>query len=302
MTGATGAQGGSVARALIAENKFSVRVLTRNALSDKAIALRNAGAEIVVGDLEDIFSLQRAMKGCYGVFGVTNFWEHYGREYALGENLVRAVRDSGISHFVFHSLPDYFRLSGNKWSVPHYDMKAKLQLYIQWLDIPATFIHNAFYYENFFGRFPLQKDDDGGFFFGFPQGDTPFAMASVEDTGGIVASVFNNRQKFLGRTVGVVGADEPCADYALLMTEILGHRIKYKYIARDIYADLGFPGAEELANMFEVQRLYILNRRADLMESYQLNPSMQTFESWLIKHKSRFDVYFEAVLKAGRAA
>jgi len=78
------------------------------------------------------------------------------------------------------------------------------------------------------------------------------------------------------------------------MSEVLGHDIKYKYIPRDEYADLGFPGAEELANMFEVQRLRILNRRADLMESYQLNPSMQTFESWLIKNKDRFKKYFSS--------
>jgi len=209
VTGATGAQGGSVARALLAKDKFTVRILTRNASSEKAIALKNAGAEIAEGDLDDLSSLLHAMKDCYGVFGVTNFWEHFAKEYSLGENLINAVRDSGIKHFVFHALPDYYKLSGSQYSVPHYDMKAQLQLYTQWLDIPATFVHVAFYYENFLGLFPLQKDEDGGFFFGFPQGDTPLAMASVEDTGGIVSAIFNNRRKYLGRTVGVVGEMSP---------------------------------------------------------------------------------------------
>jgi uncharacterized protein YbjT (DUF2867 family) len=302
VTGATGAQGGSVAKALLAENKFVVRILTRNALSEKAIALKKAGAEIAEGDFDDIESLHRAMKDCYGVFGVTSFWEHFGKEYAQGENLINAVRDAGVKHFVFQGLADYYKLSGSEYSVPHCDMKAKLQLYTQWLGIPATFVHMSFYYENFFNAFPLQRDEEGTFFFGFPQGDTPLAMASVEDIGGVVTSIFNDRQKFLGRIVGVVGADEPCADYASLMTKILGHEVKYKYIPRDVYADFGFPGAEELANLFEVQRLHILNRRADLMESYQLNPSMQTFESWLIKNKARFEAYFGSVLNSGRAA
>ena len=302
VTGATGAQGGSVARVLLAENNFGVRILTRNALSEKAIALGKTGAEIAEGDFDDIESLHRAMKDCYGVFGITSFWEHFGKEYAQGESLINAVRDSGIKHFVFHTLPDYYRLSGNKYSVPHYDMKARLQLYTQWLGILSTFVHMSFYYENFFNLFPLQKDEDGSFFFGFPQGDTPLAMTSVEDVGGVVSSIFNQPQKYIGRTVAVVGSDDPCADYATLMTDVLGHEIKYKYIPRDVYADFGFPGAEELANMFEVQRLHIPNRRADLMESYRLNPSMQTFESWLIKNKTRFEAYFESVLNSGRAA
>jgi uncharacterized protein YbjT (DUF2867 family) len=201
VTGATGAQGGSVAKALLAGKKFKVRILTRNAASDKAIALKKAGAEITEGNLDDKNSLLKAMKDCYGVFGVTNFWEHYEAEFEQGKNLLEAVQESNINHLVFHSLPDYRKLSGGKLPVPHCDMKAALQQYAKDLKLPATFVQLAFYYENFFNFFPLQKQESGSFSFGFPQGDTKLAMVSVHDLGPVVATIFNHPKEYTGRTV-----------------------------------------------------------------------------------------------------
>jgi uncharacterized protein YbjT (DUF2867 family) len=295
ITGATGAQGGSVARALLRDHKFTVRILTRNPFSEKAIALRNAGAQVVQGDLDDTFSLLRAMKDCYGVYGVTNFWEHYAKEFSQGENLIHAVQKSGIKHFVMHAMPNYYRISNGNYAVPQYDLKAELQGYAEWLDVPATFVHLSFYYENFLNMFPLQKDENGGYCFGFPQGNTPLAAVSVEDVGGLVKAVFDNPSKYIGRTVTAVGANDSCSDYADVMSEVLGRKISYKYVKRDEYAAYNFPGAEEIASMFEVQRLYIPNKRADLMESYQMNPEMQTFESWLIQNKAKFEAYFNSL-------
>lgn len=289
VTGATGAQGGSVAKALLNENKFAVRILTRNAKSPKAIALQEAGAEIAEGDLDDLQSLLAAMKDVYGVFGVTSFWEHYEKEYQHGKNLVDAVHQSGIKHFVYSTLANYKQLSGDTLSVPHCDLKAELEEYTKSLKIPATFMRIAFYYENFLSFFPLQKDENDNFFFGFPQGDTKLSIVTVEDMGGVVAPVFNHPKEYIGRIVGVVGEDLTCDEYAAILSKVLKQKVYYKYIPRDVYAGFGFPGAEELANMFEVQRLYIKDRQLDLIESYGLNPSMQRFEKWLEKNKEKFE-------------
>lgn len=113
-------------------------------------------------------------------------------------------------------------------------------------------------------------------------------MVSVEDVGGVVASIFNEPEAFIGRTMGAVGADRSCDEYAASMARIFGVPVQYNYIPRDLYASFGFPGAEELANMFEVQRLYIPNRQKDMEESYRLNPEIQTFETWLAKNRERF--------------
>lgn len=288
VTGATGAQGGSVARVLLDNKQFAVRVLTRNVQSAQAQVLEAAGAEIVAGDFDDVESLQRALQGVYGVFGVTNFWEHFEKEFQQGKNLINAVKEAGVQHFVYSSLKDYHGLSGGTLSVPHCDIKAALKNYAKELQLPATFTEVAFYYENFLTFFPLQKDGQGSFFFGFPQGDTKLSMFSVEDLGGVVAAVFDHPNEYIGRTVGVVAEDLTCAEYAQIMSKVLEWDVYFNYIPRDVYAGFGFPGAEELANMFEVQRLYILNRQLDLIESYGLNPGMQRFESWLKKHKATF--------------
>jgi len=294
VTGATGAQGGSVAKALLAGNKFAVRILTRNPNAENAITLKQLGAEVVCGDMDDIDSLKAAMQGCYGVYGVTNFWEHFDGEYRQGKNLVDAVKASGISHFIFHTLPDYNALSSGKFPTPHCDIKAALQQYCRQLAIPATFLQIAFYYENFLHFFPLQQHGDDGYYFGFPQGDTKLAMISVEDTGGIVAAIFDHLSAYIGRTVGAVAADDTCHRYAAVMSKVLQQKITYNYIPHEVYAAFDFPGAAELANMFEVQRLYIPNRQQDMIESYGLFPALQTFEAWLGKHKTQFEKYITA--------
>lgn len=292
VTGATGAQGGSVARALLQQGNFAVRIFTRNPSSQKAEELKQLGAEIFAGDMFDEARLEAAMEGCYGVFGVTSYWEHYKKEFSLGMNLVEAVAVSGIEHFVLHTMPDYKALSGGVLEVPHCDIKALLKSYSQELRLPATYLQVAFYYENFLNLFPLKQDQFGAFQFGFPQGHAKLAMVSVEDIGPIVARVFAEPEKYMGRTLTAVGADETCHSYAAAMTKVLGIPVQYNHIPRDLYKNLGFPGAAELANFFDVQRVYISNRQKEMEESYKMNPRMQTFEGWLAKNKERFLAHF----------
>jgi len=292
VTGATGAQGGSVAKALLQQGLFAVRILTRNPGSQKAVELKRMGAEVFVGDMFDETSLEAAMKNCYGVFGVTSYWEHFKKEFSQGMNLVEAVAASNVEHFVFHTMPDYKALSGGVLDVPHCDIKALLKSYSQELRLPATYLQVAFYYENFLNLFPLKQDQFGTFQFGFPQGHSKLAMVSVEDIGPIVANVFAQPENYIGRTLTAVGADETCDTYAASMTKVLRIPVQYNHIPRDLYRNLGFTGAAELANFFDVQRVYISNRQKEMRESYELNPKMQTFESWLAKNKERFLAHF----------
>jgi uncharacterized protein YbjT (DUF2867 family) len=286
--GSTGAQGGSVARALLKQKKFAVRLLVRNPNTHKARILQRAGAELVQGDLDDDISIFDAMKGCYGVFGVTNFFEHFAKEFQQGINIVEAAHAAGIKHLVMHSLPDYYKLSHGKFSVPHYDMKAAVETHARSLGMPATFVHMSFYYENFLSHFPLQKDARGDFYFGFPQGKTKLAMVSVEDLGGIVQSIFSKPAEYIGRTVTAVGSDMTCEEYASILSRVLDRHIYYQHIPRNQYAAYNSPGAEEMANMFEVQRLYITSREEEMAETKQLNPEVQEFEGWVRRKKFRF--------------
>lgn len=286
--GATGAQGGSVANHLLARGTFGVRALTRNPDSENAAALKESGAEVVKGDLEEIGSIRAALEGCYGVFGVTNFWEHFGGEDEQGKNLVDAVADSDVEHFVYSTLPHVEKATDGELSVPHFDIKARHEDYARSLGLDATFVHVAFYYDNFLTFFPPQKQDGDTFAFGFPQGDTRLAGVAAEDIGGVVATIFERPEEFKGETVGVVGDDLTPQEYAETMTRVLGKQVEYNHIPRETFASFDFPGSEDLADMFDYNRRYIPNRQADLEQSRSLYPEIQDFESWLEKHQEAF--------------
>lgn len=287
VTGATGAQGGSVARHLLARGRFGVRALTRNPASEAARALTAAGAEVVQGDLADRASLRAALKGCYGAFGVTNFWEHQERERELGKNLVNALAGSEVEHAVLSTLPYAKKLTSGALPVPHFDIKGEMEEYARSLGLPATYVHVAFYYENFLTVYPPRPGEDGRYHFGFPQGETSLAAVSVEDIGGVVAVIFERPGEYLGKRVGIVGDDRPTAAYALAMTRASGKPVVYDFIPRETFAAFGFPGAEDLANMFEFQRTRVPSRRDDLEESLNLYPGLRSFEAWLGGNRER---------------
>lgn len=154
--------------------------------------------------------------------------------------------------------------------------------------IPSTFVHVAFYFENFLTFFPPQKQADGSYTFGFPQGDTPLAGVAIEDAGGVVSAIFDRRADFLGTTVGIVGDDLTGAEYAAVFSRTLGRTVRYNHIPREVYAAFGFPGAGELADMFDFNRRYIPERKADLAASRALYPAMRTFETWVAANRERF--------------
>ena len=301
VTGATGAQGGGVASHLLSSGRYAVRCLTRKPQSDKAAALRQAGAEIVPGDFEDPSSLKAAMQGCYGVFGVTNYWEAFEREVPQGKNLVDAVALSGIEHFIFSSLPSATKLTHGQLDVPHIESKATIEEYARGLGLPATYVHVAFYYENFLTFFPPRRLEDGSYAFAFPQGDAPLATVAVEDVGGVVTALFDRGPDNQGRVLAIAGDEQPCQEYAATMSRITGQRIAYRHMPREAFAALGFPGADDLANMFELFRRFIPSRRAEIEECRMLYPGIRTFETWLVENQERFRGVLSANAGAGAA-
>jgi uncharacterized protein YbjT (DUF2867 family) len=286
VTGGTGAQGGAVARSLLAEGR-KVRILTRRADGAAASALRALGAEVAAGDLADVPALVRAMKGCDSVFGLTNFWEHFGCETVHGKNIVDAARQSGVSHLVMSTLPSSLALSGGEIAVAHFEAKAEVEVYARKSGLPTTFVHVAFYFENFLDYFPPLAGADGVLGFGFPQGETRLAGIAVEDIGPVVAAIFRDRTRFLGQVVGVVGEELRGDQYASMLARALGREVRYTHTPREVFASFGFPGAEEIAAMFELNRRFILSREADVTLTRALNPAVQSFERWAEANRDR---------------
>lgn len=305
VVGATGAQGGGLVRALARDGTFAIRALTRNVTSDKAQALATLGATVVAADLDDIESLKRAFDGAYGAFCLTNYWEHFSpeRELAQARAQARAAKHTGLQHVIWSTLEDTRRwvpLGDNrmptlmeKYKVPHFDAKGEANAEFTSLGVPTTLFHTSFYWENliYFGAGP-KKGPDGKLAITMPMADKKLPGIAVEDIGKCALGLFKRDSEFIGKTVGVAGEHLTGAQMAAALTPALGQEVRYNAVQPDEYAKFGFPGADDLANMFQFKRDFqsdYIGMRS-LTFSRALNPELQTFEAWLAQNKHRIPI------------
>jgi uncharacterized protein YbjT (DUF2867 family) len=302
--GATGAQGGGLARAILndPDQTFALRAITRKPDADKAKALKDAGAEVVAADLDDVESLKKAFAGAYGVYGVTNFWEHFSgeKEKAQGQNIAEAAKTAGVKHAIWSTFEDVrksiplddARMPNlqDKYKVPHFDAKAEADPFFRDAGVPTTFLLTSFYWDNLihFGLGP-KKGSDGILAITYPTGDKKLPGIWVEDIGKCALGIFKAGGKYIGKTVGVAGGHLTGEQMAASLTRALGQEVRFNAVSPDAYRGFGFPGADEMGNMFQFkadfEEMYCGNR--SLEESRALNPSLQTFDQWLSANKDK---------------
>ncbi len=299
--GATGAQGGGLIRAILADPKggFAARAVTRNPGGDKARALAAAGAEVVAADLDDRASLERAFKGAYGAFCMTNFWEHFSaeKEIAQAENTARAAKAAGVRHAIWSTLEDTRRwvplsddrmptLQG-KYKVPHFDGKGEADARFREQGVPTTFLLTSFYWGNFiyFGSGP-KRGADGSLALTFPLGDAKMPGIGAEDIGKCAYGIFRRGEELIGKTVGIAGEHLSGKEMASAMSAALGQEVRYVDVPPEVYRGFGFPGADDLGNMFQFKRDFTHDfRGARPVESARaLNPELEDFKTWLGRH------------------
>jgi uncharacterized protein YbjT (DUF2867 family) len=304
VVGATGAQGGGVVRAILDDpnGQFSARALTRNVDSDKARALREAGAEVVAADADDVQSVTRAFEGAYGAYCVTNFWEHFspGREFTQGSNLADAAKAAGIEHAIWSTLDDvrtFVPLSDSRmptlmgnYKVPHFDAKAEVDDVFRSLGVPTTFYLTCFYWDNFihFGVGP-KKGPDGQYAITFPLGNKKMSGIAAGDIGRIAYAIFKAGPAYINQTVGVAGEHLSGRQMAASLGKALGVPVKYNDVPADVYRSFGFPGADEMGNMFQFYAEFeeTFTRLRDVTKARQLYPQLQTFDQWLAQNAKR---------------
>src|SRR5712692_679572 len=302
--GATGAQGGGLVRAILRDKTggFAARAVTRNPASEKAQALAAAGAEVVAADVSDEASLERAFAGAYGAFCVTFFWEHFSPEQELADAtaLARAAKQAGIRHAIWSTLEDTRRwvpLSDNrmptlmgKYKVPHFDAKGEADEVFRKLGVPTTFLLTSFYWENFifFGSGP-KKGPDGKLALTFPMDNKKLPSIAVEDIGKVAYAIFKRGQEFIGKTVAIAGEHLTGEQMAAAFTRALGREVRYNAVSPEAYRGFGFPGAEDLGNMFQFKRDFqeAFCGPRDPKIAQGLNPELQTFDQWLAQNKDR---------------
>lgn len=286
--GATGAQGGSVAKAILEDKKFAVRALTRDVTQPNALALQDLGAEVVKGDLNDEASVEAALKGAYGAFLVTNFWDSNSRkkEVCQGKLVADVAKHLGLKHVVFSGLENVKRLTNGKLEVEHFDGKGEMEEYFWSIGVPMTSIRLAAYFENFLTVWKPMKASDGDYYtLALPMGDIPMHGISVADIGAVVSSILNSPAEFLGKAVGLSAEALTIQQYADVLSKILGKEVRDAKITLEAYEKLGFPNAEELANMF---RFYQMKPDRDVKLTHQLNPKVKSFSQFISENQRAF--------------
>jgi len=302
--GATGAQGGGLVRAIQADRSgpFRARAITRDAGSDKAKALAQLGAEVVSANADDMESLKKAFAGAHGAYCVTFFWDHFSpeKEMAHAKNMAQAAKQAGVQHAVWSTLEDsrkFIPLSDDrmptlmgKYKVPHFDAKGESDRFFTEAGVPTTFLLTSFYWENliFFGMGP-KKGPDGKLAITLPLGDKKFPQIAVEDIGKCAYGVFKKGAGYAGKTVGVAGDHLTGVQMAAALAKALGQDVRYNDVPPEAYRKFGFPGAEDLGNMFQFNRDFAdaFCAARSLEVSRSLNPELQTFDQWLARNKGR---------------
>jgi len=304
VVGATGAQGGGLARAILSDPQsgFAVRAITRDANSAAAQALAAAGAEVVSADINDVESLKRAFAGAYGAYCVTFFWAHFSVEKEQGEarNMAEAARAAGLQHVVWSTLEDtrqYVPLDDDrmptlhgKYKVPHFDGKGEADRYFADSGVPTTYLLASFYWDNFigFGAGP-KKGPDGDYLLTFPIGSVPMAGVAADDIGGVAYGIFKAGPSLAGQRIGVAGEHLTGSQMAAALTTALGTTVRYNEVSPATYRSFGFPGADDLGNMFQFYRDFpdVCNTTRDVARSRMYHPGLQSFDAWLATNARR---------------
>ena len=301
--GATGAQGGGVAHAILNDKKseFTVRAITRDTNSVKAKELANMGAEVVAADIDNKQSLKQALEGAYGAYFVTFFFTHFSpeKEYGEAKNLAEAAKDAGLKHVIWSTLEDTRKwvpldddrmptLLG-KYKVPHFDAKGEADKIFIDLGVPTTFLRASFYWDNLISGNGPKKGPDGMLYITFPLDDKKMAGIAAEDIGKCAYGIFKRGEELLGKTIGVAGEHLTGQKMAEALSKALGQEVRYNNVTPETFRGFGFPGADDLGNMFQFYRDFaeVCNSVRDVKFSKELNPELKSFELWLSKNAQR---------------
>lgn len=306
VVGATGAEGGGLARAILADpaGEFRCRALTRKPESAAARALADQGAEIVQADLDDEQSLRRAFDGAHGAYCLTYFWERFSAEVEVerAANLARAAKAAGVHHAIWSTwedVRDWFPLDDprmptlqGRYKVPFFDSRAEGNRYFAESGVPTTYLLTTYQWEAFLTRGAPRRGPDGTLSVGIPLGDKRLPGIAAEDIGRCAYAIFKRGAAFIGHQVGLSSEQLTGVQMAAAMTAAFGEEVRYLPIPIDVFRSLPVPGIELGANMFqfiaEANEDYCSHRDPAVARS--LHPDLQTFAGWLADNAARIPV------------
>jgi uncharacterized protein YbjT (DUF2867 family) len=274
--GATGQQGGSVASALLNAG-WQVRAVVRAPASSRSKALREAGVEVLQGEFGDSESMQKAANGVYGIFSVQPS-SGQGTELGLSdeeeERYGKAVAELAVQHGIKHLVYTSTNAVGDEpTGMGHFDSKARIEAHIRTLPITATIIRPAAFMEMLL--MPGFGLDQGRFNF-LMKPDQAMQFLAVEDIGKLVAAIFADPARYGGQTFEIASDSVTGYDLEAMFTQAAGRSIPYARFSEDILA--ANPFLRKLTALVDAGRL---TGKADIAALRDINPEMQSFQSWL---------------------
>ncbi|MBW4425300.1 MAG: NmrA/HSCARG family protein [Nostoc desertorum CM1-VF14] len=280
VTGATGNQGSAIARHLLQRGNFKVRALVRDPNKPASLALQQAGAELVVGDLNDRASLDRALQGAYGVFSLQIFQDGLETEIRQGKAVADAASSAGIQHLVYSSVGSAERNTG----VPHFDSKFQVEEYIRALakplpgrnELPYTILRPVFFFYNYNMMRPMVET---GTLFQPLSPETKLQQLSEEDYGEMVADVFDRPADFMNREIELASVDMTMPEITAAFSRVLGKTVEYQQIPFEAFEQ---QIGEELTIMY--RWFENVGYAADLAQLKRDFPAPTDFESYLRDH------------------
>lgn len=278
VTGATGKQGGAVARHLLRKG-WSVRALTRSPEKEEAVTLLKNGAQIIKGDLEDTTSLQKALKSVYGVYSVQNSWEHgVAKEVQQGKVLAEEAKRAGVAHFVYSSVGSAHRATG----IPHFESKWQIEQFIRSSGLRATIFRPVFFMDNLLMPDTLSAVGDGT----LPMGtdpDTPLQMIAVDDIGAFVQLAFDNPDEFIGKEIDIAGDELTGPQTAGVLEQVLNKPIAYRQTPIEQIRSFSSDYAV-MTEWFNTK-----GYEADIPALRKMHPALMTFEKWTETKRDIFE-------------
>lgn len=239
VSGATGHQGGAVARHLL-ERGFHVRALTRSPARPAARALAARGAEVIEGDFDDRASLERALDGVYGAYSVQTRRSGVEAEVRQGKAFADAARDAGVRHFVYSSVGGAERDTG----IPHFESKWQIEEHVRQIGLPATVLRPVFFMENWGvsreairgGRLPQPL---------YP--DSTLQQIATDDIGAFAALAFSTPEAWIGRAVEIAGDELSMTEVAAAFSRIMGRAVEYVQVPWEAFEA---QAGQETAKMY----------------------------------------------------
>jgi uncharacterized protein YbjT (DUF2867 family) len=269
VSGATGQQGGAVARSLLGRG-IGIRALTRDPEKPEAKELVDLGAEVASGDLEDRSSIERVLDGVHGVFSVQQSWETgVEGEVRQGVLLADAAKAAGVDHYVYSSVGSAHRETG----IPHFESKWEVEEHVRGSGVPYTVLRPVFFMQNWEfmgepilgGTLPQPLDPDKS-----------FQMVDANDIGVFAAMAFENPGEWIGREVDLAGDEMTMPQIADTFSRVIGRQVDYFQVPWNQFE-------EQMGEEYTVMYRWFDEHgyEADIAALKEKHPGLVAFEQYL---------------------